>query len=105
MLAVALTPLRNPLTGGLHREPPEFDGARAFAHLEAQCRLGPRVPGTDAHLAGRRYVESELRRETSDVQVYPCAGPGGWGGELHGWNLVARFGRGGSPLLIGAHWD
>ncbi len=40
----------------LGQETPEFDEKRAFGYLEAQCNLGPRVPGTAGHRKGLRHI-------------------------------------------------
>ena len=47
--------------------PPEPDGTRAFAHLQAQVAFGPRVPGSRAAERCRRYLYEELARHTPKV--------------------------------------
>lgn len=39
----------------------DFDAARAFAHLEAQVRLGPRPAGSPGAELARQHIESTLR--------------------------------------------
>ena len=39
---------------------PQFDGARAWAHLRAQVDIGPRVAGTPANTRTRDYIISTL---------------------------------------------
>jgi hypothetical protein len=45
-----------------------FDGRRAFAHLQAQCDFGPRVPGTKPHEQARDYLKRELARWADRVE-------------------------------------
>jgi hypothetical protein len=100
-----IIPLLYFVPGFTGREPPPFDGARAFEILEAQCALGPRVPGTEAHRECRRLIEERLRTLAPRVEVRDVRTRSGWGDEMTGWNILGFYGKRGAPLLIGAHWD
>lgn len=87
--------------------PPSFPAERAWAHLEAQCACGPRVPGTPAHRAGLEYIRGTLERAGARVtlQAFRDSVPG-LGRRVDLTNVIARLGpeRAGG-LLLGAHWD
>lgn len=76
-----------------------FDGERAMAHARAQCRLGPRPPGTSAHWQTGDYAAEVL----SDA---------GWAVEFDAFvyrgvrlrNVIGRRGRG-PVLMVAAHYD
>lgn len=77
----------------------EFDGARALAHAEAQCAIGPRPTGSEALLETRAYIEEVLRAEGWEVVRQD--------GEFMGvpiHNVVGVKGEG-SPRMVGAHYD
>lgn len=85
--------------------PPEFDEARAYADLVAQCEFGPRYPGSEAHREVGVWLESRLRESADDVRVqrFEHIGPGG---QLELANIIASY----RPeirerVLLAAHWD
>jgi len=86
---------------------PEFDSARAWEHLTAQCRLGPRVPGTAGHAACLSYLERTLAATGGETLVHPFkAIVADRADTMELANVVARFGPPGQQaLLLGAHWD
>lgn len=91
-----------------------FDGARAFALLRAQCDLGPRAPGTDAHRQARDWLIARLRPHVDGLVLQTWRqkvrrGPGA-GRTFAMTNLLALVhGRGGADeapdLMLSAHWD
>ena len=83
-----------------------FDSARAWEHLIAQCRFGPRHPGGEGHALCRAYLEETLREAGGEVVSQPFrAHPPRFAGPVEMANLLARFGPPGRPILLGAHWD
>jgi hypothetical protein len=85
---------------------PEFPAAEAWAHLLAQCALGPRVPGTQAHARCLELMETSLRKSGAAVRRQSFrAKTDAAADSLRLTNLVARFGPPGEAVLIGAHWD
>ncbi|MGD9571451.1 MAG: M28 family metallopeptidase [Thermoleophilia bacterium] len=70
-----------------------FDGARAFADLEMQVRMGPRPAGSPA---SKRLAE-RLRRALPRGRFE--AVPGGLR------NVVGSLPGRGAPILVGAHYD
>jgi hypothetical protein len=87
--------------------PPEPDGPRAFAHLQAQVDCGPRAPGTAGAACGRDYILAELRRWAPRVatQAFAVADPYG-PDSLRLYNLQANFHpERADRVLLAAHWD
>jgi glutaminyl-peptide cyclotransferase len=81
----------------------EFDGQRAYADVEHQVALGPRLPGSDAHAQAIEWMQSELEAS-------------GWTVELQETtyldqpvrNVIARRGEldPNRPwIILGAHFD
>ena len=76
-----------------------FSGKRAYKHVIAQCRLGPRPPGSDALKATGDYIIRELRTQ-------------GWEIQTQEWkydrvplrNIVGIKGKG-PIVIIGTHYD
>jgi len=93
--------------GGSAPPPPDPDGARAFAHLEAQVAFGPRVPGSAAASRCRRYLVEQLSRHTDHVGVQSFRIQDPYGPDsLQLENVVANFfsDRPRRVLLL-AHYD
>ena len=87
--------------------PPElrFDPDRAFQHLVAQVELGPRVPNTPGHQAGRDYLLRELGAVADQVLAQDFIQ------EIRGVplqlsNLIGVLGPDQpTKVLLAAHWD
>jgi hypothetical protein len=86
---------------------PEFDEELAWEHLLAQCKFGPRIPGSKAHRECFSYLENELKKRTSTVDVQPfMAVDPQTQNSLGLKNLVAEFwGDRTRRVLLCAHWD
>lgn len=106
LVLLALT-LALPLPGAGATPPPSFPVERAWAHLEALCAGGPRVPGTRGHQAALEYLRGTLERAGARVtaQAFRDSVPG-LGRRVELTNVIARLGpeRAGG-LLLGTHWD
>src|SRR5215210_866546 len=61
----AATPQREPNTS----EKLEFEAARAFALLQAQCDFGPRPPGSAAHDQCRDFLIEQLQPLVDNKEV------------------------------------
>ena len=94
-------------SGSQAEDPPGFSGDRAFAHLEAVCRLGPRPSGSAAMVRQREMLVAHFRAA---------------GAAVSGQGFQIRDRRSGQPVrmenlivewhpsrrdrvLIGAHYD
>ena len=87
--------------------PRPFDASAAFARLEEQVAMGPRVPGSAAHRACLEYLESTLTPLADRVTLHAfddvCA-IDSTRATFH--NVVAVFAPGERRrVLFGAHWD
>jgi glutaminyl-peptide cyclotransferase len=116
-IACASRSARTGTTGSVAGLPP-FDSGAAWNALEAQMAFGPRPVGTPAHEKLKDYLNTELRKTTSDVQLQQWTDP-----TIHLplTNLIARFpGKGTAPavggrqgpqsgapgaVFLAAHWD
>jgi glutaminyl-peptide cyclotransferase len=90
--------------------PPEFDGARAMAHVQTQVAFGPRVPGTEAHRRCGDWLAEELSRHSKAVrrQSFYHVRPGDSqkADTMQLFNLMASFRTESTRrLAICAHWD
>ena len=84
---------------------PTFNGELAMLALERQGSIGPRVPGTEAHLETRDYLVEQLSlfADSVDLQSFSIMDDGR---EIAMHNIVATFGDATeSPVLLCAHWD
>jgi glutaminyl-peptide cyclotransferase len=80
--------------------PAGFDGQRAYADVEYQVSLGPRLPGSDAHaqavewmLTGLDIAGWETEVQETEMMGHPIR------------NVIARRGSGSQWIIIGAHYD
>ncbi len=85
---------------------PGFDAAAAYRTLDSFLRLGPRVPGTQAHAAARDFIKERIRPYADAVEVQAVRVRRFDGRELPAYNIMAEF-KGESPraLLLMTHWD
>jgi len=83
------------------RGPVDFEGARAYMHVEAQVAFGPRITGTEGSLAAGDYMAAELMDAGWAVEFQPFVYQG-----VEARNLIARANVGkGSIIILGAHYD
>ena len=83
----------------------DFDGQRAFRHVEKLVALGPRPPASDASTQARQYLLDQLRALGLTVreQNFEAKTPRG---PMRFRNLIAKIpGETGQILIIGAHYD
>ena len=78
----------------------EFTGERAFAFVENQMSLGPRIPGSQAHSDVINYISSELKKcgWMVDLQI-------GQYNDHPITNIVAKHGEKEKLVILGAHYD
>jgi Zn-dependent M28 family amino/carboxypeptidase len=78
-----------------------FNGGRALEHVEKQVSLGPRTPGSDAHIATADYIRETLEGNgwTVDVQEFTFNG-------IEARNIIGRAGpETGRWIILGTHYD
>ena len=78
----------------------EFDGQRAYQHVEAQLAFGPRTPGSQAHGQTVEYLVAELEKCGWDVEIQELTYQ-----EQPVRNVIARRGAGDRWIILGAHFD
>jgi len=84
---------------------PEFNEQNAFQHLEKQCEFGPRVPGTEAHIKCRDYLDETLRKYAERVTQQPFQAIID-NKRVTCYNIIANFHSAKTQrLLLCAHWD
>jgi glutaminyl-peptide cyclotransferase len=81
-------------------EPVSFDGERAYAHVQAQVALGPRIPGTPGHDKIREWIMNEViaagwqfETQASETMGHTI------------YNLIAKNSEQPPQIIIGAHYD
>ena len=87
---------------------PDFDGAAALAHVEAQTALGPRVPGSEAHAAFRELALAHFRplAAAAAEQTFTYRDRVDSARVWTGHNLVAAFQpEMGRRVMLAAHYD
>ena len=85
---------------------PDFDGGRAFSHIETQVAFGPRVAGTTGHAAQLEWMTGLLREHADTLITQTFTHASATGGQLRMTNLFARFRPDASErILLVAHWD
>ena len=85
---------------------PQFNAENALHHIQAQCALGPRVPGTAAWKACGDSIVSwfsalglEVSEQNTNVTVYD-------GSSVPCRNITARLNPGNlDRIMLCAHWD
>lgn len=85
-----------------------FDGERAMELIRRQCALGPRVPGTPEHEAGRLWIAEELKSLDFEVAeqwfetTLPLTGK-----QVDACNIWAypQDGLSSPVIVLSAHWD
>jgi glutaminyl-peptide cyclotransferase len=85
---------------------PRFEGDSAFVHLERQCALGPRYPGSPGHRALQRYIVGMLERYGASVSLQPFEAVLTDGDTLGLVNIIGNYNREAKRrILLGAHYD
>lgn len=83
----------------------EFDGDKAFAHVQQMVSWGPRPVGSEAHQKTQAYIVEQLRRLKIEVEEDRFVGQtpkGNWPMT----NIIGRLkGRTKEVILIGSHYD
>lgn len=108
LLVGACSPRSNAQSPPVSREPATlFDGAKAYALLQAQCDFGPRPPGSEAHIKCRDWIIEQAKKCTDRVKTQEFVHT--WsrtGKPVTMYNIIAEMNVG-SPktVLLLAHWD
>jgi glutaminyl-peptide cyclotransferase len=89
------------------REIPVFSGDSAFYYVIKQLDIGPRVPGTRAHVETKNFMLSELRFRAGNRNVFTQNfSKVVYGDTLNMYNIIAAFNLESSDrIFLCAHWD
>jgi len=84
---------------------PTFNADSAYAFIEAQVAIGPRVPNTATHNQARQYLVNTLERLGATVQEQSFVGQH-FSGPLQLTNIIGSFyPEKRKRILLAAHWD
>jgi len=85
---------------------PKFIQDSAYAYIEKQLSFGPRVPGTEAHKAARKWMEDKLYAFGATVYSQEFKARHFDNRELKGTNIIGAYNPSAKKrILLGAHWD
>ncbi len=79
---------------------PIFDGQRAYADVQTQVAMGPRVPGLEGHAEIREWMRRELEAAGWQVEIQVSEA---LGHPIR--NIVAKRTNESPQLIFGAHYD
>ncbi len=82
------------------RVPTTFDGARAYADVQAQVAFGPRIPGTEAHAQEVAWIRQQLQAAGWQVEIQQAQLMG------HPIEDIRAYRSAAAPrYILGAHYD
>jgi len=85
----------------------QFDGERAFKHLQAQCNFGPRPPGSEAHTLCLDWITSVCRHLDLETTHQPFLAYVPLVGKVVRLRNVIAVQQPRNPrkIMLSAHWD
>ena len=88
-------------------KPTHFDGKKAWRHLQAVCKIGPRISTTPGMLQQQRYLEKHFKANGGEVLKQEFAAPSPVNGaQVALQNLMVRYHTDRKRrLLICCHYD
>ncbi|MEO1050216.1 MAG: M28 family peptidase [Bacteroidota bacterium] len=85
---------------------PDFNSDSAYAFIETQIELGPRVPNTEAHTKAGDYFIAQLKSYGAEVVVQDFDAETFDGTQLYLRNIIGSFFPDKQKrILLAAHWD
>lgn len=85
---------------------PKFDADKSYEYIAKQVAFGPRVPGSDPHLACRDWMKSELEKTADQVTIQESTDKNFEGKTVPIYNVIASFNpKAKERILLCAHWD
>ena len=87
--------------------PKAFDQAKSWEWLIKQCELGPRVPGTPAHIKCRDMIRDEAAKWCDKANLQPFRHQWSKGPTVEMWNVLAfhNWEKAKTRVVLAAHWD
>lgn len=84
----------------------DFNADTAYFFVGQQVKFGPRVPNTIAHKQCASWLESTLKKYSSQVIVQPFTAKAYDGTVLNCRNIIASFNpKSSTRVLLCSHWD
>lgn len=84
----------------------DFNADTAYFFVGQQVKFGPRVPNTIAHKQCASWLESTLKKYSSQVTVQPFTAKAYDGTVLNCRNIIASFNpKSSTRVLLCSHWD
>lgn len=82
-----------------------FNGTKAYLHVQEQCEIGPRPPGTIEHEKCVQYIVNIIKSYglTCHLENFTFSDPEV--GPISMVNIIVSLGRGNKILYVGAHYD
>lgn len=85
---------------------PLFNSDSAYAFIEAQVNMGPRVPNSPAHKATGDFLIESFKRLGATVEVQAFEQKAFDGTNLYLRNIIASYNPSATKrILLAAHWD
>ncbi len=85
---------------------PGFDRDSAYAFVAQQVAFGPRVPGSEAHQACKKWLVNKFKSYGAVVIEQNFQAKTYYGTTLPATNIIAQFNpQVGKRILLAAHWD
>ncbi len=102
----AVTQVEDTSTPSAPIKVPAFSKDSAYSYVEQQVAFGPRVPGTEAHQATRKWLVEKLKNTGASVKEQTFKAKTSTIGEVRASNIIASF----NPtyarrVVLAAHWD
>ena len=85
---------------------PRFDRDSAYNFVAKQVAFGPRVPNTEAHVATKNWLVSQLKAHGATVIEQDFKAKAYTGETLNGINIIGQYNPAAKKrILLAAHWD
>ena len=81
-------------------DPVSFDNSRAYADVQTQVALGPRIPGSEGHAKVEAWIRAELESAGWVVEVQQTER---MGHPIN--NIIAKRNDDAPQIILGAHYD
>jgi len=86
----------------------QFDADKAWTELTWQCSLGPRVPGTDAHMTLRDHLLDATKKYCDNAHLAPFSHLWSVNGQtIPMWNVIGTqdWDNADERVVLLTHWD
>jgi len=93
----------DPASVGTDPNPPAIDGNRVMQYTKEIVAFGPRPIGSDNHKKVEHYIDSHLKGDAVEDDLFTADTPAG---KFHGHNIIAKYpGTRDGIVVIASHYD